>query len=50
MKHGHKKRKKLYNIKTSDDKTVRNLNEGKFGLNPFLRKRKQIQSKKGNQE
>ena len=27
----------LYNIKTSEDKTERNLNEGKFGLKPFFK-------------
>ena len=30
----------LYNIKTYEDKTERNLNEGKFWLKPFLKKKK----------
>ena len=30
----------LYNIKTSEDKTERNLNEGKFGLKSFFKKDK----------
>ena len=39
MKHGHKKEKikkrfSSYNIKTSEDKTERNINEGKFGIKP----------------
>ena len=43
VKHGHKqekikKRYFLYNIKTTEDKTKRNLNEGKFGLKPSFKK------------
>ena len=42
MKHGHKEEKIkkssfLYNIKTSKDKTKRNLNEGKFGIKPSFK-------------
>ena len=45
VKHGHKqekikKRYFLYNIKTTEDKTKRNLNEGKFGLKPSFKKTK----------
>ena len=45
VKHGHKKEKVkksslLYNVKTSEDKTERNLNEGKFGLKPSFKKEK----------
>ena len=40
MKHGYKKRKNIYNVKTSQDKTERNLNKGKFGLNPSFKKEK----------
>ena len=41
VKHGHKKEKIknssfLYNIKMSEDKTERNLNEGKFGIKQTL--------------
>ena len=44
-KHGHRKEKikKIffsYNIKTSEDKTERNLNEGRFGIKPILKKKK----------
>ena len=43
VKHSHKKEKikkssLSYNIKTSEDKTKINLNEGKFGLKPFFKK------------
>ena len=34
-----KKNSLLYNIKTPEDKTERNLNEGKFGLNLFFQER-----------
>ena len=30
----------LYNIKTSEDKTERNLNKGKFALKPSFKKEK----------
>ena len=45
VKHGHKKEKIekssfLYNVKTSEDKTKRNLNEGKFGIMPSFKKKK----------
>ena len=45
VKHGHKKEKIkkssfLYNIKTSEDKTERNLNEGKLGIKPSFKKKK----------
>ena len=45
VKHGHKKDKNkkgslLYNVKTSEEKTERNLNEGKFGLKPSFKKEK----------
>ena len=30
----------LYNIKMSEDKTERNLNEGKFGIKPSFKKKK----------
>ena len=46
VKHGHKKRKKnkessiFYNIKMSEDKTERNLNEGKLVLKPSFKKEK----------
>ena len=49
VKHGHETRKKkkkiktstfLYNMKTSEYKTERNLNEGKFGLKPSFKKEK----------
>ena len=30
----------LYNVKTSEDKTERNLNERKFGLKPSFKKEK----------
>ena len=30
----------LYNIKTSEDKKERNLNEGKFGIKPSFKKKK----------
>ena len=45
VKHGHKKEKNrisylLYDIKTSEDKTERNLNEGKFGIKPSFKKKK----------
>ena len=45
VKHGHKKEKSkkssfLCNIKTSGDKTERNLNERKFELKPSCRKKK----------
>ena len=35
-----KKRSFLYNIKTSEDKTERNLNEGTFGIKPSFKKKK----------
>ena len=35
-----KKRSLLYNVKTSEEKTERNLNEGKFGLKPSFKKEK----------
>ena len=47
VKHGHETRKKkkkirkstcLDNVKTSEYKTDRNLNEGKFGLKPSFKK------------
>ena len=43
VKHGHKKEKNkalkalLSNIKMSEDKTERNLNEGKFLLKPTFK-------------
>ena len=45
MRHGLKKEKIkkrsfLYNIKTSEDKTERNLNEGTFGIKPSFKKNK----------
>ena len=45
MKHGYKKEKLkksslLYNVTTSEDKTKRNLNEGKFGLKSSFKKEK----------
>ena len=47
VKHGHKKEKNkiflkalLNNIKTSEDKTERNLNEGNFVLKPSFKKEK----------
>ena len=45
VKHGHKKEKVkksslLYYVKTSEDETERNLNEGKFGLKPSSKKEK----------
>ena len=45
VKHGHKKEKIknssfLYNIKMSEDKAERNLNEGKFGIKPSFKKKK----------
>ena len=36
----NKKSSLLYNIKTSEDKAERNLNEGKFGLKPSFKKEK----------
>ena len=50
VKDGHKKEKikkssLLYNIKTSEDKTERNLNEGKFGLKPSFKKEKKRENK-----
>ena len=43
VKHDHETRKKLrkalfYNIKTSEYKTERNVNEVKFGLKPSFKK------------
>ena len=35
-----KKSSLLYNIKTSEDKTERNLNKGKSGLKPSFKKEK----------
>ena len=35
-----KKSSLLYNVKTSEEKTERNLNEGKFGLKPSFKKEK----------
>ena len=35
-----KLRKALYNIKTSEDKTERQLNEGKFEIKPSFKKTK----------
>ena len=45
VKHGHKKEKNkknslLFNVKTSEEKTERNLNEGKFELKPSFKKEK----------
>ena len=45
VKHGHKKEKNKkssssYDIKSSKDKTERNLNEGKFLLKPTFKKGK----------
>ena len=45
VKHGHKKEKNnksslLYNVKTSEDKTERNLSEREFGLTPSFKKEK----------
>ena len=45
VKHGHKKEKikkssLLYNVKTSEDKKERNLNEGKVGLKPSFKREK----------
>ena len=45
VKHGHKKekiKKRLlsYNTETSEDKTERNLNEGRFGIKPSFKKKK----------
>ena len=50
VKHGHKKEKNgisylLYDIKTSEDKTERNLNEGKFGWKPSFKKEKKRENK-----
>ena len=39
-KEKNKKSSLLYNIKTSEDKTERNLNEGKFLLKPSFKKEK----------
>ena len=38
-KEKNKKNSLLYNIKTPEDKTERNLNEGKFGLKLFFQER-----------
>ena len=45
VKHDHEKEKikkssLLYNVKTSEDKTEKNLNDGKFGLKPSFKKEK----------
>ena len=50
VKHGHKKEKikkssLLYNIKNSEDKTERNLNEGKSGLKASFKKEKKKKRK-----
>ena len=46
MKHGYKKRKNIYNVKMSQDKTERNLNKGNFGLNPSFKNEKTTIEKK----
>ena len=42
-----KKSSLLYNIKTSEDKTERNLNKGKSGLKPSFKKEKKKRENEG---
>ena len=51
VKHGHKKKKLrnalfIYIIKTSEEKTERNLNEGTSGLKAFFKKEKKKEKTK----
>ena len=55
VKHGHKKKKLrnalfIYIIKTSEEKTERNLNEGTSGLKAISRKRKKRENKGASHE